>query len=379
VIEAAGEGTDFVYSTISYVLGNNVEDLELVGTLNLKGTGNDLSNKLWGNSGANELFGGKGDDHLQGRDGNDLIYGGQGNDWLYGGNGANVMFGGKGNDVYVVDSLSDTAVESFETGVEKALQTDIVHSSVSFVLGANIENLRLFDSSNQNIDGTGNTLSNWIRGNAGNNILNGLEGDDLIQGYGGNDTIYGGPNFDTLYGDGGDDMIFAGRGNDELYGGDGNDNLLGGMENDTLFGEVGADILLAGQGADILLGGAGDDLLNGALGADTLTGGDGSDTFAFSTALSSGAVDTIKDFSVTDDKIQLSRSVFSQLTQDNIASLFVAQSVPPPPDGKYLAYCIASKTLYYDADGTGTGGPLVAVAVFEGDVVLAASHFQIVA
>jgi Ca2+-binding RTX toxin-like protein len=296
-------------------------------------------------------IGGKGSDEISGGEGNDTLYGGQGNDELDGDTGADVMAGGMGNDIYVVNSLSDTVVESFETGVAINLQTDHVYSTVSYVLGANIENLSLNHYELPlylNIDGTGNALDNGIYGNGGNNILNGLGGNDRIYGYRGNETIYVGTGSDLLQGDDGDDMIFAGQGTDLLYGGDGNDNLQGGSQNDFLFGEGGADILLAGQGDDYLGGGAGNDLLNGALGSDTLTGGAGNDTFAFSTALSSDAVDTIKDFSVTNDKIQLSKAIFSQLTQDNIATRFVAQATPPPPDGKYLVYCIASKTLYYD-------------------------------
>ena len=60
VIEAANEGTDTVSSTISYVLGANVENLILAGSNVINGTGNSLNNMLTGNSAANVLSGGRG-------------------------------------------------------------------------------------------------------------------------------------------------------------------------------------------------------------------------------------------------------------------------------------------------------------------------------
>ena len=51
------------------------------------------------------------------------------------------MHGGLGNDTYVVDNVGDQAVETSATG-----GTDLVNSSVSFTLGANVENLTLLGS-----------------------------------------------------------------------------------------------------------------------------------------------------------------------------------------------------------------------------------------
>ncbi|HET8731317.1 MAG TPA: calcium-binding protein, partial [Moraxellaceae bacterium] len=70
VVERLGEGRDRVISSVSWTLADNVEDLDLVGTQRLTGTGNALANRLRGNSAANTLSGGAGNDtYLFGRGG----------------------------------------------------------------------------------------------------------------------------------------------------------------------------------------------------------------------------------------------------------------------------------------------------------------------
>ncbi|MDW4549725.1 Calx-beta domain-containing protein [Defluviimonas sp. D31] len=84
-------GTDYVVSTISYTLPNYVEKLDLTGTANLNGAGNDLSNTIKGNEGSNILYGGGGSDILYGYGGDDVLIGGLGKDYLYGGAGADTF------------------------------------------------------------------------------------------------------------------------------------------------------------------------------------------------------------------------------------------------------------------------------------------------
>ncbi|MCU9848370.1 hypothetical protein OEZ60_10150 [Defluviimonas sp. WL0024] len=92
-------GTDYVVSTISYALGAYVEKLDLTGTSNLNGAGNDLSNTIKGNEANNILFGGGGTDTLYGYDGNDVLIGGLGKDYLYGGVGADTFVFGTGDNL----------------------------------------------------------------------------------------------------------------------------------------------------------------------------------------------------------------------------------------------------------------------------------------
>ncbi|HGE5983839.1 TPA: Ig-like domain-containing protein, partial [Vibrio cholerae] len=102
------------------------------------------------------------------------------------------------------------------------------------------------------------------------------------------DIAHGGGGKDRIYGQGGVDLIFGGSGNDHLYGGDGNDVLRG------------------GSGDDYLDGGSGNDILIGGLGNDILTGGSGEDLFKWVDGDLDGSRDRITDFTIGQDKIDLS-------------------------------------------------------------------------
>lgn len=85
-------GTEYVLTSIlNYHLGPFIERLEIGGSANLNGAGNDLANAVRGNSGANVLFGGIGTDTLYGLDGNDTLIGGRDKDFLVGGAGADTF------------------------------------------------------------------------------------------------------------------------------------------------------------------------------------------------------------------------------------------------------------------------------------------------
>lgn len=211
--ENAGEGIDLVQAGINYTLGNHLENLTLTGTSGLTGTGNALENFLLGNGGNNTLTGGAGNDTLDGAAGTDT------------------MIGGTGNDTYYVGTSGDVTTEAANEGL------DAIYSSVTRTLGANIEVLFLTGSAA--INGTGNGLSNLLRGNAMTNTLTGGGGVDILEGQDGNDT---------LSNTSGNTLLNGGLGTDTLAGAAGNDLLIGGAGNDALTTGSGADIIVINRG-----------------------------------------------------------------------------------------------------------------------------------
>ena len=183
IAEAMGQGTDTVRATFSTTLGYQLENLTLLGTGNLNGTGNGLNNILTGTVGANRLEGGAG---------NDTLTGGDGADWLDGGTGIDLLRGGTGNDIYIVDNSGDQVAEAAGQGI------DLVRASASFKLWGEVENLIL--TGNAAISGTGNALNNSLTGNAAANQLIGGAGNDILNGGAGQDTINGGAGTDQLAG-----------------------------------------------------------------------------------------------------------------------------------------------------------------------------------
>jgi Ca2+-binding RTX toxin-like protein len=183
-----------VESSVTFILGANLENLDLTGAGDINGTGNDLANVINGNGGHNLL---------SGLVGNDTLTGGAGNDTLDGGVGADSMLGGLGNDTYIVDNVGDTVDETGGDGI------DTVISTIDYVLGAGVENLTLNAPA---VSGTGNELANIIIGNGIDNTLFGLAGNDSLEGGSGADEITGGVGDDVMTGNlGADTFIVLGE------------------------------------------------------------------------------------------------------------------------------------------------------------------------
>ncbi|MBI2717513.1 MAG: cadherin domain-containing protein [Rhizobiales bacterium] len=112
VQENSGEGTDSVYSGVSFTLSANVENLALTGAALVNGTGNELANAITGNGSNNVLSGLDGNDTLKGMSGNDTLDGGNGDDVINGGLGVDLLTGGAGNDTFVYSLVRDSGILS---------------------------------------------------------------------------------------------------------------------------------------------------------------------------------------------------------------------------------------------------------------------------
>ncbi|MCK6436132.1 SwmB domain-containing protein [Rivihabitans pingtungensis] len=236
IIELAGEGVDVVFTSVSYTMADNVENMRAT-AIGLTLVGNALNNLIYGSTGQDALIdGGAGNDiiYSQGNDmgATEVVQGGAGNDtiyvngftasgnygsYVYGDDGNDTLdasvgdvqsglYGGTGNDTYIINNLNNAVIEDSNAGI------DTVKSSVTFSLqygeflvpnygslstvSDDVENLTLTGTGN--INGLGNALANYILGNTGSNLLQGRDGNDQLIGQGGDDTLEGGAGNDVL-------------------------------------------------------------------------------------------------------------------------------------------------------------------------------------
>ncbi len=234
IVERANSGVDSVAASVSYTLGENIEELSLTGFASLNGFGNSLDNKITGSSGNNILNGNAGADTLIGGEGDDYYYlenqndhvvesqnggfdtvespinirltedvekgvltgemptlangnnlsnilvGNRSNNLIDGMSGGDLMIGGEGNDTYYVDDIDDKIEELVSGGI------DMVESTINFRLPDYVENCSLAGSSAYSVDG--NDQANILVGNDLNNALDGKSGDDTLKGGLGDDT-----------------------------------------------------------------------------------------------------------------------------------------------------------------------------------------------
>jgi serralysin len=258
--------------------------------------------------------------------------------------------------------LVNTGVISGEDGSFRgAVTADVVINqgtmNGSVLLGGGAD---LFDS-------RGGSVIGAVSGEAGNDTIYGGLGADSLDGGANDDTIYfsieeasviggagtadraintyndfgltfdvGGNGFEFYTGSAAGETIItttataidvsAGGGSDLVQGNIGNDTLRGDDGNDSLEGNAGLDSLISGNGNDRLLGGDAN---------DNLTGGAGFDNFAFNGAL--GGNDTITDFTIGVDKIEILRSGFLSPAVWSAGALdparFQASANPSPING----------------------------------------------
>ena len=321
---------------------------------NVSNAGNATAVTLIGSAQNNILTGGKGNDTLNGGAGNDTLDGGAGNDTL---------IGGTGNDTFIVDSVGDVVTESSTVAGE----IDLVQSSVSFTLGANLENLTLTGTSA--INATGNAANNTLTGNSAANTLDGGTGNDTLIGGAGNDTYIVDTVTDTITEtiDGGIDSI--------------NSSVTFSLAS---LAEI-ENLMLTGTRAVSATGNAKNNILTGNSISNVLTGGDGADHFVFNTTPNASSnKDTITDFTHDTDIIDLSKGIFINLGPNNgilaTEMFWSGTSVTTAHDADdRILYNSTTGAIYYDRDGSAAAYQAVQIALLENrPTIITASDFAII-
>lgn len=139
----------------------------------------------------------------------------------------------------------------------------------------------------------------------------------------------------------------------------GNDAMDGSNARDVMKGLGGNDTMDGFGGKDRIWGGDGNDFLHGGAGADKIVGGAGADTFDFSSMADAG--DHIADFAHGVDAIALDHVAFAFGEPLIDGETFVAGpgEQAATTASPTLLYNVSTGVLSYDADGSGTGAPLV--------------------
>ncbi len=354
--EFVGEGTNDVVQTAGSFELTAGSEVEVIQTTNaasvtaLNITGNALAQSITGNAGINLLNDG-------------------------GAGAADTLTGLAGNDVYYVANAGTVIVEVAGGGTG-----DRVGASVSYVLAAGVDVEQMSTTASLGttaINLTGNTLAQLITGNAGNNILN--------TGGGAADTMTGGAGNDTYVVRNAADLINEGVGQgtaDQVTAAV--SYVLGTGDNIEILATnnaiaTAAINLTGNEIAQSVTGNAGNNRLDGKGGIDVLTGGLGNDTFILSSVTGVANADTITDYSVADDQIELGHSIYTTLTPGGtLAAIAFASNttgVATTADQRII-YNSATGALFYDADGlNGVAG--VQIATLATGLAMTASEFTV--
>jgi Tol biopolymer transport system component len=273
----------------------------------------------------------------------------------------------------------------------------------------------------------GTSAADILLGDGLNNLLEGGDGGDTLNGRGGIDTatfassataitvdlaaaptygyttqgdiliaienLIGSSNNDILLGDGQNNLFEAGTGADYVNGRGGIDTVtyanattsitvdLGAAptygytnEGDTL---IGIENVVGSSLGDTLLGDGLANTLSGGLGNDLLRGQGGADTFRFDSLLGATNIDTIVDFTVIDDTIQLENEIFTGLAVGTIAAANLSLTGSATTASAQIIYNSATGTLAYDADGTGAASTAITFASIGAGKLLTLSDFDV--
>ena len=311
---------------------------------------------------------------------------------------AATLVGGADSDTYWV-SDSDTVIQELNgQGIDQ-----VRTSLSSFTLGEFFENLT-YTGTNSRFYGYGNAVGNIIEGGSLGVFLIGYSGADTLRGGAGADVLDGGADHDILDGGTGNDVMIGGAGNDifyvdsvtdvvvegadpgfdtvfasissyvladwvenlsftgiAAYTGTGNavsNQIQGSISDDTIHGLGGNDRLIGFGGNDTLNGGDGNDLLQGGIGSDQLSGGAGADQFRFDTSILYGDFDSISDFKLGVDQIQLAIAIFSGLDLGALSASAFVSGTSAQDSNDRIIYDAATGSIYYDADGNGAGAAI---------------------
>ncbi len=399
----------------------------------------DGSGSIDGTAFGDQLYGRGGNDTLSGLGDDDDLFGGDGVDYLYGGAGGDALDGGAGFDYARYDDANygdlriSLVAPSTNTGSatgDSYLGIEAIYAGLgndtligdagdNYLVGA-AGNDMLFGGLGADAlyggvgldyarydDANGNMRISLATPNANTGAASGDSyfGIEAILAGMGDDTIYGDGGANTLQGAGGNDVLYGGEGADALYGGAGFDyvryddadygNLLiamktpnvntGAAAGDTydsieaIYAGAGDDRLVGNDANNYLYGKEGNDTLNGGLGSDTLgVGQGGQDVIRFTTTLSVTNVDTVLQFNVRDDTIELSSAIFTAFATTGSISpgAFNIGAAASEADDRII-YNAGTGALIYDSNGNVAGGA-TQFAVLSAGLALTANDFVVI-